>query len=37
MAAGGFYIHDWDQWQEQCDKLQKTQEERRRAQAQGLC
>ena len=24
MAAGGFYIHDWDQWQEQGDKLQKT-------------
>lgn len=24
MAAGGFYIHDWDQWQEQWYKLQKT-------------
>lgn len=24
MAADGFYIHDWDQWQEQWYKLQKT-------------
>ena len=23
MAASGFYIHDWDQWQEQWYKLQK--------------
>ena len=36
MAADGFYIHDWDQWQEQWYKLQKTRKrdaERKRREA----
>ena len=38
MAADGFYIHDWDQWQEQWYKLQKNRkndaERKRRAYAE---
>lgn len=40
MAANGFYIHDWDTWQEQWYKLQKTRkydvERKRKARAEEL-
>lgn len=40
VAVDGFYIHDWDQWQEQWYKLQKTRkydvERKRKARAEEL-